>query len=68
MWNDRIIIDSGIEKLIIKGTNITVEYILELLGKGWSFEQILEKHQELSNEDIIATIQYSFEMSDLCIR
>lgn len=68
MWNDRIVVDSGVGKLLIKGTNITVEHILELLGKRWSFDQILEKYPELSNEDIIAAIQYSFEISDLCIR
>ncbi len=70
MWEDRIIVNPEVQggKPIIKGTSITVEYLLELLGKGLSFEQILEKHPELSGDDIIATIQFSFKMTDLCIR
>ncbi|MGQ9570376.1 MAG: DUF433 domain-containing protein [Thermodesulfovibrionales bacterium] len=70
MCKDRIIVNPEIQggKPIIKGTSITVDYLLELFGKGLSFEQILEKHPELSGEDIIATFQYSFVMSNLCIR
>jgi uncharacterized protein (DUF433 family) len=70
MWKERIIIDPNVfeGKPIIKGTNVSVEYILELLAKGCSFDQILENCSQLKSEDIMATIQYSFEIADLCIR
>jgi uncharacterized protein (DUF433 family) len=70
MWKERIIIDPNVfeGKPIIKGTNVSVEYILELLAKGLSFDQILENCHQLKSEDIMATIQYSFEIADLCIR
>jgi len=70
MWNERIIIDPEVleGKPVIKGTSVSVEHILELLAKGWSCDQILENYPQLNSEDIMATIQYSFETSDLCIR
>ena len=70
MWNERIIIDPDVleGKPIIKGTTVSVEHILGLLAKGWSCDQILENYPQLKSEDIMATIQYSFETSDLCIR
>jgi uncharacterized protein (DUF433 family) len=70
MWKERIIIDPNVfeGKPIIKETNVSVEYILELLAKGLSFDQILENCPQLKSEDIMATIQYSFEIADLCIR
>lgn len=70
MWKERIIIDPNVfeGKPILKGTNVSVEHILELLSKGWSLDQILENYPKLNSEDIMATIQYSFEIADLCIR
>ena len=70
MWKERIIIDPNVleGKPIIKGTSVSVGHILELLGKGWSFDQILENYPQLKSEDIMATIQYSFEIAELCIR
>lgn len=64
MWNERIIIDPEIlvGKPIIKGTRISVEFILELLGNGWSYEQILENYPQLKKEDILAAISYSAEI------
>lgn len=63
MWNERIIIDPEIlvGKPIIKGTRISVDFILDLLGNGWSYEQILENYPQLKKEDILAAISYSAE-------
>lgn len=64
MRKERIIIDPGIVtgKPIIKGTRISVEFILELLANGWTYEQILENYPQLKKEDILAAIQYSLEI------
>ncbi|HEC87490.1 MAG TPA: DUF433 domain-containing protein [Thermoplasmatales archaeon] len=46
-------------KPVIKGTRITVEFILELLANGWSYEEILENYPQLKNEDVIEAIRYA---------
>lgn len=46
-------------KPVIKGTRITVEFILELLANGWSYEEILENYPQLKKEDILEAIAYA---------
>ena len=64
MWQERIIINPEIlvGKPVIKGTRISVEFLLELLANGWSYEQILENYPQLKKEDILAAIQYSLNI------
>ncbi len=61
---ERIVIDPKtlVGKPLIKGTRISVEFILELLVNGWSYEQILENYPQLEKEDILAAIEYSMEL------
>ncbi|MHA2250311.1 MAG: DUF433 domain-containing protein [Candidatus Kariarchaeaceae archaeon] len=58
---DRIIIDPKIltGKAVIKGTRISVEFILELLAKDWTYEMILENYPQLTKEDILAVLNYA---------
>lgn len=49
-------------KPVIKGTRITVEFILELLANGWSYEEILENYPQLKREDILEAIRYAVEV------
>ncbi len=49
-------------KPVIKGTRITVEFILELLANGWSYEGILENYPQLKKEDILEAIRYAVEV------
>jgi uncharacterized protein (DUF433 family) len=62
--NDRIIIDSEtlVGKPVIKGTRISVEFILELLANEWTVNQILENYPQLKKEDILAALDYSIEV------
>jgi len=64
MWKKRIVIDPEIlaGKPVIKGTRISVDFILELLANGWSYEQILNNYPQLKKEDILAAIAYSYEI------
>lgn len=59
--NNRIIIDSEtlVGKPLIKGTRISVEFILELLANEWTVNQILENYPQLKKEDILAALDYS---------
>lgn len=59
--NDRISIDPQIlvGKPVIKGTRISVEFLVGLLAQGWTFEQVLENYPGLTREDILAALQYA---------
>jgi len=46
-------------KPIIKGTRLTVEYILNLLAHGATQEEILEEYQGLKREDIQACFLFA---------
>ncbi|MGQ9719233.1 MAG: DUF433 domain-containing protein [Nitrososphaerales archaeon] len=63
-WKNRITIDPNIlaGKPIIKGTRISVEFILGLLANGWTIEAILENYPHLKREDIIAVLKYATEI------
>ena len=47
-WKSRITLDPEIlaGKPIIKGTRITVEFILDLLANGWTDEGIIENYPQ----------------------
>lgn len=45
-------------KPIIKGTRISVEFILELLSSGMSVQEIIKEYPHLRKEDILASIEY----------
>ena len=64
MSTERIVIDQEIlaGKPVIKGTRISVEFILELLANGQSYEEILRNYPQLEREDILAAIRYSVEI------
>lgn len=46
-------------KPVIKGTRLTVEYILNLLAHGASMEEILEEYKGLTPEDIQACLLFA---------
>lgn len=58
---DRIILNPEIlaGKPVIKGTRISVEFIIDLLANGWSESQILENYPRLTREDILACLSYA---------
>ncbi len=51
-------------KPVIKGTRLTVQYILKLLADGWSFDDIKKEYEGISTEDISACILYASEVLD----
>ena len=60
-WSDRIITDVGTcgGRPRIKGTRITVEFLLGLKAAGWSEEQILDSYPHLAREDLKAVFAYA---------
>jgi uncharacterized protein (DUF433 family) len=63
-WQERIVINPSIlvGKPIIKGTRISVEFVIGLLGQGWTVEQVLEEYDHLKLEDIQACLSYASEV------
>ena len=47
------------EKPIIRGTRITVEFVLRLLASGVSSEDILQDYPHLTKEDIHACLRHA---------
>jgi len=58
-WRKRITLDPEIlaRKPVIKGTRISVEFLLELLADGWTEEEILENYPQLDKEDIQSALR-----------
>ena len=48
-------------KPIIKGTRIAVEFIVDLLGNGWTQDEVLENYDQLTKVDILAALSYAAE-------
>lgn len=48
-------------KPVIRGTRLTVEYILNLLAHGSTAEEILEEYEGLTQEDIQACFLFATE-------
>ncbi len=46
-------------KPVIKGTRLTVEYILSLLAHGATFNEVLQEYNGLTQEDIQACLLFA---------
>jgi uncharacterized protein (DUF433 family) len=46
-------------KAVIKGTRLTVEYILNLLAHGSTSEEILQEYEGLTQDDIQACLLFA---------
>ena len=59
----RIVINPKIMvgKPVIRGTRITVQYILNLLAHGATLDEILHEYKVLTKEDILACLFYASE-------
>ena len=55
---ERIVINPKVKvgKPVIKGTRLSVEYILGLLAQGATFDEILQEYDGLTSEDIQACL------------
>lgn len=63
-WRERIVVDPKVlaGKPIVKGTRMAVEFVIDLLGRGWTVEQVLEQYDHLSRDDVQACLAYAGEV------
>lgn len=64
MADETIVRDPGIlaGKPVIRGTRISVEFVLGLMADGWSTEDVLASYPHLSKEQIAACLQYARDL------
>ncbi len=60
-WQERIVVDPAIlvGKPVVRGTRLSVELIVDLLGQGWSEADVLRGYPTLTAEDIHACLKYA---------
>lgn len=51
-------------KPVIKGTRLTVQYILNLLANGETIDEITKEYEGITREDILACLLYASEAID----
>ena len=63
-FQERITVDPNVlvGKPIVKGTRISVEFVIDLLARGWTTEQIIEEYDHLTAQDVQACLAYASEM------
>jgi uncharacterized protein (DUF433 family) len=57
-WKERIIVDPKIlvGKPVVKGTRLTVEFIIELMAQDWPESKILRNYPGITHEDVAACL------------
>jgi uncharacterized protein (DUF433 family) len=60
-WPERIVVDPEVlaGKPVIRGTRLTVEFILELLAAGQSENDLPTNYPGLTRDDILACLSYA---------
>ena len=63
-WQKKITVDPSVlaGKPVIKGTRLSVEFIISLFSEGWGFEEVLKNYPQLTKEDIQAALHYASEV------
>jgi len=62
--HDRIIVDPDIlvGKPVVKGTRLSVDFLLGLLAQGWPESEILRNYPGLHRDDLLACWAYASEV------
>jgi uncharacterized protein (DUF433 family) len=60
----RITLDPDIlaGKPVIRGTRLSVEFVIALMAEGWNEADILANYPGISHDDIIACLAYARDM------
>lgn len=63
-WKEHIVVNPDIlvGKPIIKGTRISVEFLLDRFADGWSYDEILDAYPHLTHEQVQAAVAFAAEL------
>ncbi|MFZ1105572.1 MAG: DUF433 domain-containing protein [Hyphomicrobiaceae bacterium] len=61
MEHTRITLDPEVlaGKPVVRGTRISVEFVIGLMADGWSEDDILANYPGIAHEDVIACLAYA---------
>ncbi len=62
-WQEHIHVDSAVlaGKPVVKGTRLSVDFLLGLFAEGWTEPQVLENYSQLSHESLQAVFAFAAE-------
>jgi uncharacterized protein (DUF433 family) len=62
-WRDYIVCDPGVltGKPVLKGTRLSVEFVLDLLAANWDSQALQSNYPNLTEERIRAILAYAAE-------
>ena len=60
-WRGKIVSDKNVlaGKPIVKGTRLSVEFLLGSFANGWQEEEVLKNYPTLKKEDILAVFAFA---------
>jgi uncharacterized protein (DUF433 family) len=60
-WKDKIVSDKNIlgGKPIVKGTRLSVEFLLGLFANGWREEDVLSNYPTLEKDDLVSVFAFA---------
>ena len=63
-WRERITLDPQVlvGKPIVRGTRLSVAFIIGLFAQGWTMQHVLENYPDLCVEDVQECFAYASEM------
>lgn len=63
-YTNRIVCDPDVMlgKPVIKGTRVTVEFLLRKLSEGMTIDQLLQSYDHISRDDIFAALTYASDL------
>jgi uncharacterized protein (DUF433 family) len=64
-WQEYIVSDPAVlvGKPVVRGTRLSVDFLLGLFAEGWTLEQVLESYPQLTEGALRAVFAYAAELS-----
>ena len=56
---ERVVPEVLAGKLVIRGTRLSVEFVIGLMAEGWNEADILKNYPGVSHDDILACLAYA---------
>ena len=62
--SERIVVNDDVlgGKPVIRGTRMSVEFVVGLLAQGWSVADVLKEYDHITPEDVQACLAYAHQL------